>query len=79
MCSSAAAVVSAEFCGGAAPLTVKFEPGSDWNTAPSDGFETQSWAQAKRPRRMTGMSYHIVRLSKRAPSSLRVSVALIAL
>jgi len=35
MWSSAAAVVSAEFCGGAAPLTVKLEPGSAWNTAPS--------------------------------------------
>ena len=34
MCSSAAAVVSAEFCGGVAPLTVKLEPGSAWNTAP---------------------------------------------
>ena len=44
-----------EFAGGAAPLTVKFEPGSAWNTAPSAGLLTQSCAQASRPRNTSGM------------------------
>ena len=73
------AVVSAEFCGTAAPLTVKFDPGSVSNTAPSDGLLTQSWAQARRPRKISGMLFQTVRLSNRAPSSLLVSVADIAL
>src|ERR1700733_15839085 len=53
-------------------------PGSAWNTALSAGLLTQSCAQARRPRKTSGILSTICKSSKRAPSSLRVSVALIA-
>jgi hypothetical protein len=77
--NSAEAVVSAEFAGTAAPLTVKPDPGSAWNAAPSDELLIQSCAQATRPRKIVGVSLTMVRSSNRAPSSLRVSVAVVAL
>jgi hypothetical protein len=42
--NSAEAVVSAEFAGTAAPLTVKPDPGSAWNAASSDELLIQSCA-----------------------------------
>ena len=54
---------------------MKFEPGSAWNTAPSDELLIQSCAQASRPRSTSGMALTICTVSKRMPSSLRVSVA----
>ncbi|MFZ3336106.1 MAG: hypothetical protein WA199_09170 [Xanthobacteraceae bacterium] len=53
----APAEASAEFGGGAAPLTVKPAPGSDWNVAPSAGLLTQSCAQATRPCQITGILF----------------------
>src|SRR5579862_3699193 len=75
----APADASAESFGGVAPLTTKLEPGSDWKTASSDGLLTQSWAQAKRARKINGIPFSNVGSSKRAPSSLRVSFAVMAL
>jgi hypothetical protein len=77
--SSAPTDVSAESFGVSAPLTTKAAPGSVWNTAVSAGLLAQSWAQAARARNISGMVPSHVRPSKRLPSSLRASVALMAL
>jgi hypothetical protein len=58
---------------------MKLAPGSAWNTAVSDELLSQSCAQAARARNRSGMSPTIWRLSKRAPISLLVSIAVIAL
>ena len=69
------AEASAEFFAGVAPLTMKLAPGSVWNTAASMGSLTQSCAQASRARNVsTALGLSASRRSKRAPSSLRVSV-----
>ena len=73
--SSVPAEASAEFLAGVAPLTMKLAPGSVWNTAASVGSLTQSCAQASRARNVsTALGLNASRRSKRAPSSLRVSV-----
>jgi hypothetical protein len=79
MCSSAPTEASAESEGIGAPLTVKLEPGSAWKAALSAGLSTQSCAQARRARRISGIPATAVISAKRAPSSLRVSVAFMAL
>jgi hypothetical protein len=77
--SSAAADVSAEFCAIGAPFTVNEPPGTVSNAALKAGFVTESCAQANRARRISGSLPPItVGLSKRAPISLRTSVAFIA-
>src|SRR6516162_2666744 len=75
--SSAPADVSAEFFAGVAPLTMKLAPGSASNPRMSDGLVTQSCAHAILPRKAsTALQLSNICLSKRAPSSLLVSVAL---
>jgi hypothetical protein len=60
----------------ASPLTMKLAPGSAWNTVASVGSVIQSCAQARRPRSVsTAVGLTSATWSKRAPTSLRVSVA----
>jgi hypothetical protein len=59
---------------------MKLAPGSVWNTAASVGSLTQSWAHATRARMVSAaLGLSSSRRSKRAPNSLRVSVAVRAL
>jgi hypothetical protein len=68
--------VSAEFFAGVAPLTTKLAPGSVWKRAASVGSLTQSCAQATRARIVSAASgLSSKSRSKRAPNSLRVSLA----
>ena len=75
--SSAPAEVNAEFFAGVAPVTMKLAPGSASNPGMSDGSLIQSCAHAILPRNeSTAFQLSKNGRSKRAPSSLRVSVAL---
>ena len=57
-------------------MTMKLVPGSVWKPVVSDGSLTQSCAQASRPRSASAaVGSSATTRSKRAPSSLRVAVA----
>ena len=77
--SSAEAVVRAESRACAAPFTTKLAPGRVWNVAAMLRSGLKSCAQAARPRSVRTESESAKDLSARRPSSLRLSVTLLAL
>jgi hypothetical protein len=75
--SSAPAVVNAAFFAGVAPCTRKLAPGSASNVGMRLGSVIQSCAHAILPRKAsTAFQLSRIGLSNRAPSSVRVSLAL---
>ena len=66
-------------CGIGAPLTVKLAPGSAWNSRAQRRVADAVVRPGERPRRISGMPATSVGCIEPAPSSVRMSVAFMAL